>query len=110
MLLTAERYGGKMLWLVETEAATAWKVDFCSDPPVFFSWHFARYAVPLEILDRRLEILTKKVELVRVVLISRMEGDFCGRQAKISQPPPASTAGICNTSRKNARSASASFV
>jgi hypothetical protein len=55
-----------------------------------------------------LDVVAHQVELVVAVTVGWMDSKLAGGQAKMSQPPPASTDGIPNMSAKNARTFSAS--
>jgi hypothetical protein len=64
----------------------------------------------LQIGDDGVDVVAHEIEPLLTADFGRMNPSSAGGKAKISHPPPASTAGSSSTSRKNARSRSASAV
>jgi hypothetical protein len=72
--------------LIDAELSTSGKRQLRQQPPAFILHWVANDAVFLHLCDERLDIVAHQLELVDVVLVGRMHGNFRWWQSK-DQPP-----------------------
>ena len=98
-----------MSWLVNRQLAAVGEAQRCHQAESFVADLPGELdPLCLELLDRGSDVVAHQVQLVPALPTVRVGSELGGRQREDQQPPPASTEGSPTTSRKNARTPSAS--